>query len=435
MSPSLTTFTVRKRVSSAVMLMGLAFFLSSMFILSVHSRLYWSTTEYASPIITYMQKHQNETSKHVITRFPRPVSKELILTTLSNKTIIFFGDSLLFYLVSYLINVLYYCIKNTPIPASLDCNDFCHHLNLTNQIITHCGQHLLRNRSLFEHVVQSFSEYNVIGDAISFPPTELYMYDQEYNITIRLYYKWALHLKTTEEMIQETIKYKYDIMINNLMNMHIPLTIRPNGYWNKRFALDMIHNMEHIISDMIDINAKHCDDCILLLGPVNPVTNNIDKKYNSDKINKRRLKKWKRLQYKYLLRSNNISIDASIDIVGITAYLRSKDALMHYLQMKQSPFRGIAKDTPLISHCVNELNALDACLWYRWTFGNNIIHHRIKRYLLSNEHEHVRYHNQYEIYSPIVNLSDYAVDDVHYPRLLPLAWKNIFNLMGNLTNE
>ena len=205
-----------------------------------------------------------------------PISMDQILNTLSNKTIVIFGDSLAFYLFSYIVQTLFRCtdyhlnfqsdLKNEfQSENDLYCNHLKQHQSL---ILDSNAAQLLYNRTKLQEIIPLFDSYS--GNAV-IGKTKVYM-GHKYNITIHLLYKWTQHYQDMDQLLNDYYEYvndiNFDIMINNLLNMHLLHGGPRRSIRGHKVVLDIYSNLESYMKQMI-INKKQ-DQC-LIFGPVNPV--------------------------------------------------------------------------------------------------------------------------------------------------------------------
>eukprot|EP01084_Bolivina_argentea_P183167 316126_1 len=347
----------------------------------------------------------------------KPISKQFIINTLSNKTIRFLGDSLIFFPFTYIIHTIKLCLQdeinkflqlsNTTNSPYYFCPSFCNHLNPQNTqnnslILSPQCVLMLQNRDNLQLLTNNFS--------IKWKPTlsntvNAMYYIPTYNITLLIDYMWGNHLNADNMSVKSVWinklrqRDKYDIIITNMISMHS--YIRRYKSSNINFAFDFLFNLEEYMTETMENKAN--DSC-LIFGPLNPVYNN----------------------------------EMNVNISGML--WSERDVASPYLDDIINPEMDMytySVDRSCVNFCkrfnkpVNETDYL--CRFYFLDCSmHNLLNQRMKRFVGKNNYNEkkVYYHNQYQLYWSFTDLRKYVDNKgVHYLGLQPISWTNLLNII------
>eukprot|EP01084_Bolivina_argentea_P227019 383416_1 len=374
------------------------------------------------------------------------LTREFIIDHLANKTILLFGDSLTKVLATYIFHTLLCSIdneRNAPFEA---CHTFCNHLNTNNivKVLDECSTTLIQDPHkvnlgkaalLFDKHNGKFDRNNISS-----------IYFQKHNITIYVYYKWGTDVKNADYLIDDYINsvknIHFDIVINNLLSMHIPHQYPKRNGWNNALSMQMLGNLEHYMQRLVTISEEHAINC-LIFGPVNPVFDE----------NNLRCNIWSSMQRK--LFQIDINKKMSSGIISFISHIQQnkyqfkwENHLNHSLWKELNISMLSESEISNIQECVNSVLHVpydifiannvtndfltNYCLLYGCELGNTLFQHRMKDFVkyLKNK-SNVYFHDQYNLYYKLFgnNLKTYG-KACHYPALQPLAWTNILNIIN-----
>eukprot|EP01084_Bolivina_argentea_P111827 199454_1 len=220
--------------------------------------------------------HNNHNLINISNYLFQAISKQFIITALSNKTILLFGDSFAGNLASYIIHAIYLCIENDIDKFKQNrkiCSTFCDHLqqkpnSRKSLILSQCDIRMISNRDNLGTVLRSFKT--------SFHPgqRQFLIHFNKSNITISVYYMWAT-MFNRQNPVKEIIydlqqlnkNNSYDIIINDLLIGHVVSKDRCKLGKNCNFGLKVVHELENIMINMTE--NKTTDQCFIF-GPINP---------------------------------------------------------------------------------------------------------------------------------------------------------------------
>eukprot|EP01083_Nonionella_stella_P140285 429865_1 len=409
------------------------------------------------------------------------ISIQLIADVLSNKTIVLFGDSLHYYLTSYLLHVIHWCLYDNF--HDCICPTFCDHLDSKNNlslILGVCEKRMIWNRTILVKMVDEFDDH----EGYFAKDSKSYAYFAQYNISVHLYYKWGEDITNVQEMMDAIEYYKdADIMINNLVNHHWTLTSRNMNSWNYHLSVSMIKHLEFYIDQIVKIRNNK----LLILGPVNPwfhfgtsqklwlnfethfalqnceyIPEEYQLKNVSNILNASRFDD---AQTKII--SNIISSPSIVSCIASLEYPEDNgfDQTTKYKwknHLNYSWPQIIVNRTMsctrtkwcfFLEMCHNSIRRRDLknvqskeaynvrinlCLLYHQGLGQTLIAERFKNYIdyVNNDialpqKSNVYYHDQYKLYHSLKQLSRHVAGDIHYPQLAPIAWTNLLNIILN----
>eukprot|EP01083_Nonionella_stella_P125488 379587_1 len=243
---------------------------------------------------------------------------DFIITTYSDKTIVFFGDSLLRFQFMYFISILFYCtdqyklyVSSASLPPKIhSCPEYCNRYKRPHVAIpfvfTACERDLF-----YEHnvpTVRFSSRYATHKDNITFAAVDGYhlYYIKEYNLTLLNIDKWASKLadRNTEqfklssfqyELIRlEQLHFSYDVLITNFVGMHFNhvknVFEQPLSFYMHKY---MEGAVRQFINDEYIINRK--TKCVIV-GTINSLCGNAF--WGSDRV---KIRDWMIIQSKMYL--------------------------------------------------------------------------------------------------------------------------------------
>eukprot|EP01083_Nonionella_stella_P091729 256487_1 len=370
------------------------------------------------------------------------ISKQFIINTLSNKTIILFGDSLPFYLLNYILNTIFWCCdyQNTSNLNIASLNSataglYCRHLIPNKTLILNTfGKDVIMNREHLMGILPLLGDQKTLHGSFEHGRMTSSVHLKRYNMTFHLYYKWGPNMKDADEMMSDYTRYihdvPFDIMINNMGNMHGTHGF-PTFKNNPNFMIQFIRNMERYMNQMIALKKK--EQC-LIFGPTNPVLV-IPPFWDS-----RDAHQFWSIQRELLF---GMIDDGPLNgtLHTLPSVLKNVHSKGNYLDVNIST--SILSDAQrlLLSKCqkflfkmslndTKEVNNI--CVLYYWGLGSNVIHERMKRLVDNrNVNDKVYYNDRYSIYTNITALSSFVHSNVHYPQLLPIAWTQLMNIISN----